>query len=541
VFRIALRLQRTGMIAMAVLGPVGGLIQAVAFSSAAGTTEAARHAFGQQMTFLGHQISYLLPLPVGVDTLAGYVQWRVYGAFSIVVLIWAVMSASGATRGDEERGLVEEWLGRGVGRVGYLGIRFLAFSLAATIFVVFAAAAVDAGAAGAGSPVDLGALVGVSAALLGLTLACYAISLVASQVVATRNAAAGLSAGVLLAMFFVNSFSRTLDSLRPFARLTSPFYYYDRVNPLAPGGGFDLPATLGLFAAAVILAGVAAWLMQRRDLGAPLIRRRAGTRPAVHDPSRNPMLGLPVLSSLYEQRTGLIAWTLGSAAGAALFASLGRQIVDLASSTSGGLRGYLALVGHGDPYVVLTGFFWFGIFQLLLAVYAITQVARWAAEDNEGRLEMELSAPVPRWRVVVERAVALLVAMTLVIGVSSVSLYVEAHLVSINMPSSDLVLASVLLIPFGTSFAAIGAVLASRVPRASVAVLGTIAGLSYLVVQVAPLFNWPDWVLKTSIFTLYGAPLSDGVKWDGLWEMLAICALGFGLATILMQRREVGS
>jgi hypothetical protein len=30
------------------------------------------------------------------------------------------------------------------------------------------------------------------------------------------------------------------------------------------------------------------------------------------------------------------------------------------------------------------------------------------------------------------------------------------------------------------------------------------------------------------------------VFWNGLWAMVAIVVAGFGLATILMQRREVG-
>ncbi|MDP9326383.1 MAG: ABC transporter permease subunit [Candidatus Dormibacteraeota bacterium] len=537
--RIALRQQRIGMFGISFLSAVACVVQAAAFTSAVGTTEAARQAFASQTEILGQQLTYLLPAPVGVDTIGGYLQWREYGGFPILILIWALLSASGAVRGDEEKGLVDVWLSEGVSRFRYVMVRFLGFAIGATFLGAAMGGATYLGALAAGFSLDPLSVFEASLALVLLTVACYALALVLSQLVATRNAAAGIAGGVLLVMFFVNSFGRTIESLRSIARVISPFYYYDRSDPLVVGGTFDVTANAGLLVAAGILAVVAAWLMQLRDVGSPLIRFRPRGRPPVHQPDHNPLLRLPVLESLYEQRVGLAAWTLGAALGAAYFASLGHQIVDLLTSSSGGFRAYLALV-HGDPYVVLTGFFWFGFFQLMLAVYAITQVSRWAGEDNEGRLEMKLSAPVPRWRVVVERAVTLLASLTIMIGVSTVAFYLEGRAAGIYMPSGALFLASVILIPFATTFAAVGATLASRVPRATVAVLSAIAAISYLANDLGPLFHWPDWALKLSIFSLYGNPISGDVKWDGLWEMLAICVLGFGLAIILMQRREVG-
>ena len=70
--------------------------------------------------------------------------------------------------------------------------------------------------------------------------------------------------------------------------------------------------------------------------------------------------------------------------------------------------------------------------------------------------------------------------------------------------------------------------------------LATLAFLSYLVTELGPLMKWPDWVLKLSVFSLYGTPLTSGVYWTGMWILLAVVILGFGVAAVLMQRREVG-
>ncbi|HXO67227.1 MAG TPA: hypothetical protein VN863_04460 [Candidatus Dormibacteraeota bacterium] len=538
-FRIAWRLQRRGTVGMSGFGLLYGLIQASAYNSAAGTTAATRAAFGRQMEVFGRQFSTILPLPVRVDTMAGYMQWRVYGALPLLFGFWALMSAAGATRGDEERGLVEGWLSAGVARQRYLLVRFLAFAAAAIIAVSLTSAAIDFSAVTAGSPLDTGAVVEMSMALLAVTLACYGVALAIAQVPAAGNAAAGLGGAVLLAMSFINGFSRTLDSLKPVARIVSPFYYYDRSNPLTPGGSFDAAATAGLLVAAVAMVAVAAFLMRARDVGSSLFHPPARQHTVTLQPSPNPLLRMPVVSALYEQRLGLTAWAVGTALLAWYFVSISRTVVDLVSGPSG-FRTYLTLAGRGDPYVALGGFFWFGTFQLLLAIYAITRVARWSSDDNEGRLEMVLSAPVARWRVVPERAAAFLIGTAVIIAISSVAFYLAAVSANIGLHVGDLAVASLALVPYVLSFAAGGAVLASVVPRATVSVLTTVAFLSYLVTELGPLMKLPDWVLKLSVFSLYGTPLTSGVYWTGMWILLAVVAVGFGLAAALMQRRDVG-
>jgi ABC-2 type transport system permease protein len=257
-------------------------------------------------------------------------------------------------------------------------------------------------------------------------------------------------------------------------------------------------------------------------------------------PASNPLLRLPVGSGLYEQRSGILGWSVGCLLAAAFIASIGRQMVTLVNG-GGALGAYLTVAGHGDPYVALTGFFWFGIFEMLLAVFAITQVSRWSADDSEGRLEMILSAPVSRTRVVAERAATLLAATAVVVSFSSAGFYLAARSAGINLGLGDLFTASWPLLLFALSFAALGALLASRVPRATVAALATLAFVSYLVTDIAPLLKWPDWTTRLSLFSLYGNPLANGVYWTGVWTLLAITLVGFGLAALLMRRRQVGA
>lgn len=539
-FRLSWRLQRVGLIGMTGFGIFYGLFQAAAYNSAAGSTAVSRAAFGHEMETAGRQFSLFLPLPHGVETVAGYIQWRVYGALPLLFGFWALLSAAGATRGDEERGLVEEWLAAGVGRTRYVVTRLLTFALTAVIAIALTSAAIDLGVVGAaGSSLPIGPVFEVSLALLVLTLTVYTLTMVLAQFAVSRTAAAGLGGLVVGVIFFVNSLSRSVDSLVPVARVVSPFYYYDLSQPLSPEGTFNVGATAGLFTASIVLVALTLWLMRVRDVGSAVIRIRPRQHPATVRPSPNPLLRLPVLVLVYEQRLGILAWGIGCGFFAFYLASISRQMLDLIQGS--GFRVYLTLIGHGNPYVALTGYLWFGIFLALLSVFAITQVARWSSDDNEGRLEMVLSAPVSRTRVVLERAAALVLRMAGVIAITSLAFELGAATANVTIDVGSLTVASLLLIPFGMSFAAIGAVLASQAPRAAVAVLSTYTFLAYLLTGLGPLLKWPDWALKLSVFSLYGTPLTGGIDWVGLWVMAGITVGGFGLAILLMQRRDVGS
>jgi ABC-2 type transport system permease protein len=538
--RIALRLHRTAWLSMTALGAIYGAGQAISFPLIVGSSPLDRAQFGQQMAAFGRQVSYLAPLPIRADTLGGYLQWRMYGAFlPIVFAFWGLMAGSGVIRGDEERGVLEHWLANGVGRGRLIGIRLLGFVLAATAAIALTSIATGLASVVAGEPLGAGSLALASVPLLGLMVTCFGVGLVAGQLSGTRRGAAGLAGAALLALFLINSLSRSAPALQPY-RVVSPFFYYERSSTvLVPDGTVNLGATVVLFVMALALAGLAAATFIRRDVGSPLFRRRGRTAPPSLTPAPNPVLRTPVLRDIYEQRIALTAWLIGVAAMAVLFASIARPTVDLMRSTPG-LQAYLALIGGGNPYQAMIGFFWFGTLQMLLAVYVITQVARWSADEAEGRLEIVLSAPVPRWRVVADRAVALALTTGCLVAAGTIAAAVVASTQQITLDPGALLEAAALLLPFALAFGTLGAMLAAYAPRAAVGALATYAVASYLLQQFGLVLRWPTPVMDLSLFQLYGAPLVTGVYWTGLWVLLGVTVAGFSAALVLMQRRDIG-
>ncbi|TMF24570.1 MAG: hypothetical protein E6I31_03580 [Chloroflexi bacterium] len=534
--RIGLRFHRTGMISTAAIGAFSGMLQSLGFQAVVGTSESARQQFGLQMQLLGRQLSYLVPLPVHPETLAGYVQWRAFGFFPVIFGFWALIAGSGAIRGDEDRGLLELWLASGTSRARVTAARTAAFVIAVAASILVVLLLTGLGATIVGSPLPIEGLLADGAALLAVTVACFALALLIAQFVDSRRVAAGVSAIVLLALFLLNSLGRTLEAPARF-RGVSPFYYVDRTNGLSPGGQIDWASTLGVSAAALALVALAGVAFTRRDLGAGLVRPRRAVRPRVIEPSRNPFLRAPVLATIYEQRVGLTAWMVSTALLALFMTSLAKSVADLVNHIPI-FRAYVS--GQGDLNRAVISVFWFAMMPLVLGAFAITQVSRWTTDDTEGRLEMVLSEPVSRRRVALERAGALLVATTFIAVVGSAVTLWAADAQGISLGVESIALATALLLPFGLAFGSLGAALAGWIPRATVLLLSGYAVVSYFLTQFVPLFRWPQWVANVSIFYLYGTPLTTGVYWTGFWVLMAIIAIAMTIGLLSFQRRDLG-
>src|SRR5258708_9516498 len=239
------------------------------------------------MAQLAAQVTFILPPPAGLSTVGGYVEWRAFGGLAILFGVWARVSGSGATRGDEERGLVEAVLASGVTRSRWLASRVIGYAAMALIAALAGGLGLVAGVAVGGESINLGPVVRVFVALAALGLPSYSPTGLIRQVVGARvaTAAAGV---VLLALFLVNRLSQTFTWLAAW-RWISPFHYYELNQPLAPGGAFDARATLTMLGIATVGAAVAAVAFEWRDLGAPLVRWPLRRSPAGYEASGSPL------------------------------------------------------------------------------------------------------------------------------------------------------------------------------------------------------------------------------------------------------------
>ncbi|MDA8394002.1 MAG: ABC transporter permease subunit [Candidatus Dormibacteraeota bacterium] len=535
--RYGLRTHRWALAGVALLGFLSPYTAGASYLAAAGTA-AARANFGRQTLALGPQLAYLIPLPLRPDTVAGYLWWKGLTWMTLVFAAWGLAAATGAIRQEEERGLMEAWLASPLGRVRLVLSRAAAFALAAAAAVVITGLGTAAGLAAGKGSIGPGALVEQALPLLGIALVCFGAGLVAAQVATTRRGAVGLGGSVLLALYALDAVARVNRGLDGVAAV-SPFHLADLTTAVVPGGRFEGAPTLALYLIAAVLIALGVAAFRERDLGASLLPPRVATASVRRSPSASPFLRLPVLRSLWQQRLGLIGWVLGTMVGAALIVSLARSTGKLLGSASGFTR-FVQAAGTSNAATAVVSSVWLSIAALIVAAYAINQTAHWAAEDAEGRLEMEIAQPVPRWAVVAERCATLMVGALLVTALGSVVAAAVAPGQGVHLDPGRLLLATALLALLALTFGALGALVIARLPRVAVPALGVVAVAGFYLPLLAPLLRWPSWALDLSLFHLYGTPLTAGVYWNGLWVMVAVVVLGFGGAMAEMRVREVG-
>jgi ABC-2 type transport system permease protein len=534
----SLRLGRWGIAGFGLAAVVSTLIQTIGFYQIAGHTPADRAAFGASMTALASQFVALFPPPLQPGTVGGYVQFRGFNPLVILFSVWGLAAATGAARGDEERGIVESVLATGITRIRLVASRVAAFAIAMAVASIAAGAGYLAGVAAGHETVGLRGVVEACALLAAVGLAAYGISMLVAQLTAARFAA---EAGgvVLVALFLDNSLSRSFSWLSTW-RWLSPYRYYDLSQPLPPAGYFDSRAFAALLAIAAVTAVLAAVAFDRRDIGSALIRPPLRSAPPRYATSSNVLWRIPVVRGVYERRAGLLVWATGMALVAVMFVSLTKTLVQVLLSIPT-LLPYLQIFVHQQVYPAVLGYTWLNVAQLLFAALAITYVARWSAEDVDGRLEAALSQPFSRAAIVVERMAVLIVVAVIVAAVSGLVLFYASRSQGIDLNVGRLTAASLMLVPFALVFAGAGALLAGWSPRAAVGVLGAFAFASYLDAELATIFKLPVWVQDLSAFKLFGTPLLTGVDAGNLALMICLALVGIGSSILLMEKRDVGA
>jgi ABC-2 type transport system permease protein len=536
---MAWRLHRRGLIGFSVGGFLLSLFYGLSYNAAAGTTAESQAAFGTSISAVAKQFAFLVPLPVHPETLGGYEQYKWLSGAIVMMMIWGALAGVGIGRGDEERGITEQWIAAGVSRTRVLLSRSAAFGLvllvacvASVLGIVVAAPAVHQ------DPNLWGELEKAVSMLAGLS-ACYAIALVVSQLPAERQTATALGVGAPVLLLIVNGIADTIDSAS-WIGVISPFHWMEKTSSAAPGGTFDLGATIGLAVAAAVLIGVAIPIFQRRDIGIGLFSWGRHTGPPVRVASRNFLLRWPYTEGLWEQRVGLAVWAVSTLLLSTLMLGVTKSVAD-ALFANPRLAAVFQHASPGPPYAGLLGFMWFGFALLLLAAYAVVQVSRWAAQDQEGRVEMLLSAPISRTRVIIDRALEFALASLAIVIAGYIGLAAKLPSSGLQLDSGKVFTASLLLWPFALAFGGLGVAVASRWPRIAVPFLAAFAAVEYFLGDLAPIFKLPDWMANLSVFHLYGNPIVGATSWTPALSMLLVFLAGFAAALVLMRQRDVSS
>jgi ABC-2 type transport system permease protein len=487
--------------------------------------------------------------PVKADTVSGYAVFKI-GVFVFIACIWPLLAASRMLRGEEDRGSMDVLLSAPRSRLAVAVQKVAAMWTA--LLLIGLISGVIAYLGGVGFKADFTLTDGLLWGL-DLSLICMVtggVALLISQFTHERGPAAGATGGLLLVFIVVDMFHRVIPGTDWLSRL-SPIYYYNLSKPLIPSYGTSWGGLLVLLGLAVVLSAGAIWLFMRRDVGDVVQlpwNLRLSRSPA---PSKALPVGDWSLGSVYTRSLAMIAtatfwWTLGFAAFAAWMVVAVHQLADKMNAIFSGGPSSLAVqvlhnIGGGTTGLndLLLGAM-FELMPVLLMAFAVTQVSRWSADEDEGRLEMVLAAPQSRATVLLGRFAALATA-TVIVGVVTLATAWSASSVGgVPLDSTNLAEATLGMIPLGLLIAAIG-YLASGWLRtaADTGLISFLLAAWFFISFIGPDLKWPDATLRLSAFYYYGTPLLHGLQFGDIALVVVVAAGALGLGTLRFMRKDI--
>jgi len=484
--------------------------------------------------------------PISIDTLGGYVTWRIVPVVGILLAVWALLAGSRTLRGEEETGSLDMLLSLPASRVRAaaekLAALALALLLAGLLIGLFTAASASA-VQGANYGLGASLLHGLNVALVAGFFAALALFL--SQFTRERSAAAGLAGGILGLAYLLDGVGRVVGSEA--LRRASPFYYFGLSKPLVPSYGANPGAMAVLLVGALALCGAAVWLFALRDLGAPALRFALGRVRPETSARRN---ALPVrdqsLCSVYNRTTRSLAtvtfwWAVVVAAYGVLATALTKQVENSIADFYKGTP-FEALFAHGGTngdasFIAL----FFSFLVVGPAIFAVMLAARWGSSEDGGRLELVLATPRSRASVLLANFAALATAVVLVAAALFAVIGGTVLAQGLKVDGLKLVEACAGMIPIALVVGAVGYLLAAWLPaRLLTGILSLLLVASFFTALLGSALKLPDWTLQLSIFQQYGSPLTKGLDWGNMLALLAVAAAALLLATWRFARKDIG-
>jgi ABC-2 type transport system permease protein len=480
------------------------------------------------------QLFRFLGDPYAIETPEGFITFRWMGAFLPLILsIWPILAGARLLRGDEERGTMDVLLATPQLRARLLLSKLAALVMALVLIAALFALGAVAGESRLGGQVDFARalLAGLNLGLLAFFFAMVALLL--SQLTISRGAAAGGAAGLLLLALLLDITGRLIKS--SWLQYLSPFYYYNLNRPLIPSFPDQPAGALLLAGLSLLCAGASLALFARRDIGRAAFSwqgKRAnglnGHQEVIRSLSRAERAVSTrsvSLHTLSQESWSAFWWLLGLAIFCVycliLALDIQQAFYKIVQETP--LLQQLFFDTPTNTNAALLGTFLFTFMPALVVIFALTLALKWSSDLENGRLELVLSTPNSRTRILLERFGVNVLIVLLAPVLTWLSTLVGARLGHLNVDQGRILAASFNMLPMALLTMGLVYALAGRLRHA--ALLGLLAAylaLSFLEETLEGAIKMPSWLLSLSIFHLYGNPIFLGVNWVNFLGMTGV-------------------
>jgi ABC-2 type transport system permease protein len=186
---------------------------------------------------------------------------------------------------------------------------------------------------------------------------------------------------------------------------------------------------------------------------------------------------------------------------------------------------------------------------VILCIYAVINgTGTLAGEEDDGRLELIVSLPIPRWQIVTVKTVALGIALLIILAIVGAGAALTMEMITISVEtrvtSLDVFLSLLAAWPLAMAVGMISLFLGAFSPnrRIASAIATVVVLVSYLGSNLSGMISSLEKIEKLFLFHYYEATaqaLEVGQQTDNMIALLVISLVAFGLALIFFQRRNI--
>ena len=499
------------------------------------STVALRHQFIAGLTALPLALRGLLGEPINLETMGGFLSWRVGNFLPVLLGLWSVVALSGTLAGEAARGSLDLLAATPKGRRTIALEKLGGHVTAVTAAMLILAVAMWAVGAAFGSLPGDGIAVSDAlgqALLYGLMMLAVGGVAFATAPYVGRSRALAFGLIALFASYLIYSYA-TLSPLIEALKPLSFFAWSAGHRPLA--GVTDWASVALLAGIDVVLLGAGVVAFGQRDLGGTV------NVAWLRLPSLPAGISGPFERQLADRAGVAVAWGLGIGLYGMLIVASAKDF----SRSLGSLPQIQALIHAIYPGIDLRQpsavlqltFFGFGSFIFGLA--GASFLAGWASDEGRRRLEVVLSTPRARASWAARSGLGALAA----IGVVT---FIVALLIAIAVASQagDLVapVAGIGVLGLAAAgFAGVGLAVGGLV-RASLAagVSAFLVIATFLIDTLGAALKLPDPVLQLSIYKHLGQPMAGIFDPIGIAAATVMVIGGLVVCAIGLTRRDIG-
>lgn len=254
--------------------------------------------------------------------------------------------------------------------------------------------------------------------------------------------------------------------------------------------------------------------------------------------------------TLWDQRRSLLAWAIGITAVGTLYAAFYPMVntPEMVQALESYPQGMLEALGMTDATSVpgYLGSTTFGLLgpTLVIVFAAAIGGSAIAGEEESGRLDLTLAHPVSRWSVLVQRFVAIGIAMLGVCLVLAVALLAISGPFGLDeVGPGNMVAASIQLAAFGLAFGALALATGAATGRRSVAfaIVAIVGVVGYFGNNLGPTIEGLGWLRDVSPYHYFlgGEPLRHGFQVLDTAILLAASVVLVILGGLRFDRRDL--